>query len=119
MIALDCNQPTFFDVDDTLIMWSPTQDQIDKYGIVTVNDYGEEEIFVPHIPHVEQLKKHAVRGHTIIVWSKGGSKWAEKAVKILNLQNYVAITMAKPEWFYDDKQPEEFMGKPQFLEMQK
>lgn len=118
MIALNCNQPTFWDVDDTLILWNPTEEQQAQYGIKYTDAAGFTKVFVPHIPHVEQLKKHSDRGHTIIVWSAGGSKWAELAVEILGLRPYVHLTIGKPIWYYDDKQAEEFMGKAQYLPVQ-
>lgn len=116
MIKLNCNQATFFDVDDTLILWNPTVEQKLKYGVINYVDLAGIEVeFVPYFPHIEQLKKHAVRGHTIVVWSAGGSHWAALAVKLLKLEEYVSVAMAKPTWFYDDKNPEEFMGKPHFI----
>lgn len=118
MISIDCNQPTYWDVDDTLIMWNPTPEQLDRYGIEYTDAAGFKKRFMPHLPHIEQLKKHSDRGHTIIVWSAGGSKWAELAVKILGLEAYVSVTIAKPLWYYDDKQPEDFLGKPQYLPVQ-
>lgn len=118
MIELKCDQPTFFDVDETLIMWNPTPEQELKHGIEYTSPEGHKQLLVPHIPNIEQLKKHSLRGHTIVVWSAGGSRWAAEAVKFLGLQAHVALTMAKPLWFYDDKQPEEFMGKPQYLKVQ-
>ncbi len=109
------SQQTFFDVDDTLIIWNPTPEQLQKDGIDFYNDETYEmERFVPHKKHVSQLMKHKQRGHTIVVWSAGGYKWAEKAVKILGLQNYVDMVMSKPLWWYDDKNAEECFGRPSY-----
>jgi hypothetical protein len=131
MIVLPCTQATFYDVDDTLVMWGPTKEQLDKYGIeiecpesVVWTDEGPvsigkwKEKLVPHIPHIEQLKKHKMRGHTIIVWSAGGWDWAAAAVKALGLEKYVDLVISKPTWIYDDKKPEEFMPKPYYFPVQ-
>lgn len=118
MQVIPCNQTTFVDVDDTLILWSPTEEQLLKYGINYTSPNGHSTVLVPHLPNIEQLKKHAERQHTIIVWSNGGYQWAAEAVKLLKLEAYVDLVISKPTWFYDDKQAEEFMGKPQYLKIQ-
>lgn len=118
MVSIKCNKPTYFDVDDTLIMWNPSTEMKDKFGIAYTSPTGLVSVFVPHLPHIEQLKRHAERGHTIIVWSAGGSDWAELAVKILGLQDFVSLTIEKPVWSYDDKKPEEFMPKSYYWPLQ-
>lgn len=118
MIVLECKQTVFCDVDGTLILWNPTEKQLFNYGISYTNPNGLSTILVPHLPNIEQLKKHAERQHTIIVWSAGGSAWAAEAVKFLKLEKYVDLVISKPIWYYDDKNAEEFMGKPQYLKAQ-
>lgn len=129
MIVLPCDQLVFFDVDDTLVVWSPTKEQLDKHGIdikcpggyvlldgELVQSGPWTERFVPHRKHMEQLKKHKARGHTIVVWSAGGWDWAQVAVKALGLEPYVDLVISKPTWSYDDKKPEEFMPASQWME---
>ncbi len=112
MQRLKSNQPTYFDVDDTLIMWSPTPEQLEAYGVEFDHTYedGTRRIgkILPHRVHIRQLIKHAMRGHTIIVWSAGGEPWAYAAVKALGIEQYVDYTIQKPIWAYDDKKPNEF-----------
>lgn len=106
------------DVDDTLIMWSlgnstdhkaiPLERTLED-GMVIV------EYVLPHNKHIQQLKTHKTRGHYIIVWSAGGSQWAKNAVKLLGIENYVDLVMAKPTWCYDDKQPEDYMPRSQWI----
>ena len=48
---------------------------------------------------------HRSRDHTIVVWSAGGYKWAEAAVKALGLTKFVDVVMCKPSWIYDDLDP--------------
>ena len=115
MIELNCNQTTFVDVDDTLIMWNSTAEMELKYGTEYTSLNGLKQILVPHLPNIDQLKKHALRNHTIVVWSAGGSAWAAEAVKFLGLED---LAISKPVWFYDDKQPEDFVGKPLYLKVQ-
>lgn len=118
MIVLKCNQATYWDVDNTLILWEPTENQLFNHGKTYTAPDGHTAILVPHLAHIEQLKKHSIRGHTIVVWSAGGSFWAAEAVKFLGLEDYVDLAISKPVWFYDDKQPEDFMGKPLYLKVQ-
>ena len=128
MIVLPCNQTTYFDVDETLVFWSPTTEQLDKHGIeitcpgsyILVDDEltrcpSVTQKLVPHFKHIQQLINHKLRGHTIIVWSAGGYDWAEVVVKALKLEQYVDLVISKPTWIYDDKKPEEFMPKPYWM----
>lgn len=126
MIVIPCKQATFFDVDDTLVMWNATPEELEARGVdfecpgalVTIDEDGTESFapawkqrLLPHRYHIEQLIKHKQRGHTIIVWSAGGYDWAAAVVKALKLENYVDLVISKPTWFYDDLMPDEFMGK--------
>jgi len=82
----------YFDVDETLVLW-------------TADEYKVNQ------PMVDQLKQHAARGHTVIVWSAGGWEWALRIVRKLNLDPYVNAVMCKPKWYWDDKLAAEFMPK--------
>lgn len=129
MIVLPCNQTAFFDCDDTLVLWSPTQEQKDKHGIeiecpggFTIID-GElvrsplrKEKLVPHLTHIEQLRKHKARNHTVIVWPAGGWQWAESVVIVPGIEQFVDLIVSKPTWSYDDKRPEQFMPPSQWME---
>lgn len=142
MKVLPCSQTTFFDVDDTLIMWNrPSVDDPNAIEITcptsralrAIQDLNEDgsltpdadvepievgtwvERVTPHKKHIEQLKLHKLRGHTIVVWSAGGWEWAEAAVRALKLEKYVDLVIEKPTWYYDDLQPHEFMGKRYYL----
>lgn len=128
MFVMKCNQTVFCDVDDTLVMWNTTPEQLAEYGVeVTcpISTYYDEDgeqktiegwkqMLLPHRYHIEQLKKHKMRGHTIVVWSAGGWDWAEAAVRALKLEQYVDLVLSKPTWTYDDLQPSEFIPKPQW-----
>lgn len=109
MLYLNCSQPLFCDVDDTLLNWTyepnPAEDRI------KVECDGYIQYLTPMKKNIEQLKAHAARGHTVIVWSAGGSSWALAAVKALQLEDFVHLVIEKPMWILDDLQPSEFMPK--------
>lgn len=129
MLIFPCKQTTFFDVDDTLVMWNATQQELDARGVwfecppstwtvdptdphsVPAPVPAWQERLLPHRYHIEQLKKHKIRGHTIVVWSAGGYDWAAAVVKALKLEEYVDLVISKPIWAYDDLQPNEFIPK--------
>lgn len=115
MKRIKCNKPTYLDIDDTLILWAPTQEQLDKYGIDFEHTYDDgtkvKGRLVPHRVHLRQLKRHQERGHTIILWSAGGEQWAYAAACILGIDGLDNVySIEKPVWAYDDKQPQEFMS---------
>jgi hypothetical protein len=109
-------------------MWNATPEQLEAYGVefecpgsFTLID-GElvpspswKTILLPHRLHIEQLRKHKMRGHTVIVWSAGGYDWAAAVVKTLGLENIVDLVISKPIWVYDDLPPNEFMPKSKWM----
>jgi len=116
----------YFDIDDTLAIWEATPEQLEERGVtvtcpgslVKIDEDGKEhfspswsQLILPHRIHIEQLKKHKLRGHVIVAWSAGGASWAALAIKALGLEQYVDVAMSKPHFYYDDLTPEEFMGK--------
>jgi len=107
------NGPTaYFDVDDTLIMWTRPNHDTPKHDIVEVTTRGVKDSFVVNHHNVEYLKKLSIRGHAIFVWSAGGSCWAEAVIKALKLEKYVWAVGSKPTYFVDDiKDPRQFVGK--------
>lgn len=129
MIVIPCKQTTFVDVDDTLVMWNATPEQLEKDGVDfecpgsmhDIDNDGNPEWspswtarLLPHKKHIEQIKKHKMRGHTIIVWSQGGFDWAAAVVKALKLEDFVDLVISKPTWMYDDLPAAGFMPKNQW-----
>ena len=102
-----------FDVDDTLLMWDlPEGVKPDDERIVTVKCRGFSERLIPNHHNVDLLKKMASRGHAIIVWSAGGSDWAEAAVKALKIEKYVSVVSGKLTYYIDDiSDPSRVIGK--------
>jgi len=107
MQVIKGNQFTFFDVDDTIIMWDRDSQDVLIDGIW----------FTTHKGHLVQMYKHAARGHQIILWSAGGWEWAERVAVALGLDKDIKnlVVLEKPTWFYDDLRPEDFLGYNKYL----
>ena len=113
MYKVTCGPTAFFDVDDTLLLWDIPEGC--EYTI-TVSCRGFSELLAPNTYNIELLKKFATRGHSVVVWSAGGSDWAEAAVKALNLEKYVEVCTSKPNYYIDDiANPKEWIGKHGFF----
>ena len=136
MLFIPNEKTVFWDVDDTLVLWNlgkkgdpgvievavpvtRSQRTLTELGYEIeelVSEQGEWlEYLVPHKKHIEQMRIHKSRGHFNVVWSAGGAAWAMAAVEALGIHGVVDIVMAKPAWAYDDKQPEHFMPRSQWM----
>ncbi len=105
----------YFDVDDTLISWErPTTPDHDSIRLKDLD--GVDVIVGVNWPNIDAIAKHALRGHTVVVWSAGGAEWASRVVQALHLEEYVDVIITKPTWYYDDLPANEFMGKRVFHE---
>jgi len=108
MKTLDDKHTVYFDVDDTLILYDCIQDDTPESDIVTVDGTR----FLKATNHIALVKEHKeFDDYVIVVWSQGGSRWAEKVVRALGLDSYVDLIVNKPYMFYDDLHPSYFMGK--------
>lgn len=87
----------FYDVDDTLVVWNDQSEDAVKFNAGAYNVFA-----VPHKKHIQLMKEFKARGFTIVVWSQGGSQWAESVIKTLALESVVDIIMPKPYWYVDD-----------------
>lgn len=130
MIAIHGQTTTWFDCDDTLVKWSATAEELETKGVsftcpasVTLHEDGHlvevaswTTLLVPHLKHIDQLKKHKLRGSVVVVWSAAGSEWAETVVKTLGLEQYVDLCIGKSTWVYDDLPVTEFMPKSIWME---
>jgi phosphoserine phosphatase len=90
MQVIHASKIIFVDCDDTLVIW-------------------DRSSYTPHQEHIDAVKRFHARGHTVVVWSAGGSEWAERVVKELHLEPYITLVMSKPDWYIDDKSASEFM----------
>ncbi len=128
MIVIPGDTIVYVDCDDTLIFWSSTPEELETKGVdfmcegSLVSRHGQVRSvetytvrLVPHRKHIEQIKKHKARGHTVVVWSQGGFSWGETVVRTLGLEAYVDLVIAKPLWLYDDLPASEFMPKNKWM----
>lgn len=106
--VLQSDKVVFCDIDDTIVKWNPTQEEINTKG-VAFNNYGWQVMLVPHYAHIEQIKRHKAIGHKVIFWSAGGWEWANEVIKTLELTEYADAIMSKPSWFIDDLPASAFM----------
>ena len=88
------------DVDETLVLWTIPPGR--GSDCIMFNSFGVGEWLLPHEHHIKLLKQFKVRGHKVIVWSQGGPQWAAEVVRVLKLEDYVDVVMAKPKWIIDD-----------------
>lgn len=109
---LEEGQVAYFDVDDTLILWEGCSEAV-LYGAdhdpMEMNFKGKRLYVRPLMTHVDQLIEQSCKGLKIVVWSAGGADWAEAVVQHLGLEAYVDVILTKPNFFYDDHKPEDFM----------
>jgi hypothetical protein len=114
LITVDCHNPAYYDVDDTLIMRTGqvpgAMEMKTERGSIWVK---------PHQPHCDIIKELHAQGITIIVWSAGGSDHAARAVKLLGLEQYVDVCLEKPHWVIDDKPVDNWMPKAGYKPPQK
>lgn len=99
-----------YDVDETLILHDLTQHP--RYRKISVTDPVDltKKITVRvHEPMVRLLKEQHVRGSHIIVWSRGGYRWALNVIQALKLESYVHIVMSKPLKYFDDVPVEQWL----------
>jgi predicted HAD superfamily phosphohydrolase YqeG len=117
MFKLPDGMTCYVDVDDTLIQWDvPTGDESES-SLVTVETRGHKETFVVNVHNLEYVKKMAVRGHIIIVWSAAGVEWADSVVKALGIEHMVSAVLSKPNYYVDDiRDSNRFMGKYVFFD---
>ncbi len=113
----ELKMPIFFDVDGTLIRDIKTfkgySDSLrfisnsSMKNLVVVESENITEnirfnIVQFHRIHIDMLKKLKTEGHSIIVWSGGGSKWSVDVVIALKLQSFVDVCMGKPDRVFDN-----------------
>lgn len=106
----------YFDVDDTLIFFDKATEIPSGSRTVTLSDPKGvlHDEYLVNMDMLDLLREHARRGHTIVVWSAGGSTWAEYVVDALDIGHLVHYVLAKPTWIYDDC-PVESLGKTRWL----
>ena len=115
--VLASSNTVFFDVDDTLIMWGRTH-RAGRSDVVRVEDpfLRESMTFVPHVSHINILKRNHAQGRQVVVWSAAGHQWAQAVVEMLGLTPYVTLIMGKPTLYVDDKPMEQWAPQRIYLQ---
>jgi len=114
---LEAGPVACFDVDDTLLMWDMAKTVLEN-EIVTVVCRGKSQERQVNPFNLDLLIKMSNSGHSIVVWSAGGSDWAESAVKALGIEKYVDIVMKKPTYYIDDiADPAKILGKHGYFDI--
>jgi hypothetical protein len=116
LITVKFDNVAYFDVDETLLIYNIPDDRLGEAFQLCIPD---RELFkatvVPHYEHIERLKLHKAWGNGVIVWSRSGFEWAEAAVRALGLEDYVDACIAKPMYYYDDKECCDILGEHRYL----
>jgi len=115
MYKLPEKPSVYWDVDSTLVFaWSDLDDTL-KAKLTTV--YINSECFYVHDQHIQKIKEFKARGHNVIVWSAGGSDWAEAVVNAIGIQAFVDVVLSKPDWYFDDLPVEEWIGRRCYVKL--
>lgn len=106
-----------FDCDGTLVEHVPL-DKIAPGESLDVYDYVTKSFIRVRInkPMVRLLREEKARGAYIIVWSRGGYRWASDVIKALDLVDYVDICLSKPLAYFDDSEVSTWMKDRVFIE---
>lgn len=111
-----CGPTAYFDCDDTLVMWAIPDGWQGEMVTVKCRDFADHLAVNKY--NVTLLKKMAARGHAIVVWSGGGSDWAEAVVQALELEDFVEVVSGKPTYYIDDiSNAREWIGKHGYFDL--
>lgn len=116
MLVVEKDKIWQFDVDDTLVLWSPEINAEHAPYAAIQGPSGHRVCLVPNKPNVELLKKLATVGWYIRVHSGSGWAWAEAVVKALGLEDYVDEVTSKPLGNTDDKPPGDGLAYKVYLD---
>lgn len=104
------------DIDDTLVMHGdPLEGEEAVY--VRILDPVENRTLTIRVnkPMVRLVKEELHRGSFMLVWSRGGYRWAQSVIQALNLEHENMIIMSKPAAYFDDKPCEDWMPDRVYL----
>jgi len=81
-----------FDLDDTLIIWT-------------------DEGFYVSQEHVDEMRRAALRGQFVVVWTRAPLPFARKVLEDNDLVKFVNILQNKPEFYWDDRPADGWMAR--------
>ena len=117
LVIPDRKLNVYFDVDDTLVEWAHmnstrAEDPTALRGLQPACSY----VWIPIQEHIDELKRLSEEEDaTIVVWSQGGSDWAEIVVKALCLEPFVDVCLTKPNIYFDDLHCSDFMHTRRYI----
>lgn len=112
MVEFKDNRTCYFDVDDTLVEWKLCSER--DVDAIRIEQDGHVFYKKCIVDHVEELKNQKMTGNTVVVWSAGGAEWAATVIKALNLEEYVDVCLTKPDFYYDDKDVQDWFPRKRF-----
>lgn len=103
MQVINSENTSFFDVDGTLVIHMPTEmiapgESVQVYDAVTK---GHVTVRINR-PMVRLMREASFRGDYVVVWSRGGHRWAADVIKALDLVECVDLVLSKPLAYFDD-----------------
>jgi predicted HAD superfamily phosphohydrolase YqeG len=119
MFVIRNDNTVFCDIDSTLIAWHKEEVDPNNTRMVEVKFNNEMHHHWVLNENVEQLYKHHSRMQPIILWSQGGSEWAEAVAKALDLDKIVTAVMSKPKFVIDDLPASAWMPNSRLAEKKK
>ena len=112
MVTFKERKTVYFDCDDTLLEWKTCNE--DEVGSIRIENNGHRFYKKAISANISALIDHSLAGHLVVVWSAGGSTWAETIIKALQIEPYVDVILSKPDFYYDDKDPSHWLPERQF-----
>lgn len=106
-----------FDIDQTLILHKKQED-ICPLNLIRVKDTIADRIICveAHRAMIRLLEEEHAAGKYIMVWSRGGAKWAASVLTALNLTDKVNLVIGKPLAYFDDKPANEWLQNRVYIE---
>jgi len=106
------------DIDGTLVVhgeyhllknWTEDYIQVD-------DPYAECPVILKiNQPMVRLFQEEIARGAHMLVWSRGGYRWAETIIKALDLDSEHVTIMSKPYHYFDDIEIKDWLTQRVFL----
>lgn len=117
MVVIKNENTDFYDVDGTIIIHE-SHKTIPPGESLQVFDAVTKQFITVRInkPMVRLLRESKARGSYVVVWSRGGYRWAADVIKALELTEYVDLVISKPLAYFDDTPIEKWLPYRVFIE---
>lgn len=105
MLHIKSEQVSPFDVDGTLVSHEALKDIPPGESVKVYDAVSKRHIIVRiNRPMIRLLREADSRGDYVIVWSRGGHRWASDVIKALDLVDCVDLVLSKPMAYFDDSE---------------